>query len=194
VRGTWPPLALATSRGVRTPSPVASVRRALSAGHAGGGGVDIQPLCDAGVPCAGLAVSNGARADRTDSYFYYHHTRADTVTHIRREEVNACVARCVAPRAGVPCRGLRRFLTLSGATAWPRGRTPWPTCQSCSRVARPSAMWPRCTRLSPHRIWTWTHTRRMNRGHTEISHWGTFLQVVDRGRARDTPPPRPAAR
>jgi hypothetical protein len=106
---------------VRTPSPVASVRRALSAGHAGGGGVDIQPLCDAGVPCAGLAVSNGARADRTDSYFYYHHTRADTVTHIRREEVNACVARCVAPRAGVPCRGLRRFFN----PVWRHSMAAW---------------------------------------------------------------------
>ena len=38
----------------------------------GGGGVDILPLCLAGIPCGGLRVSNGARDDKTDSYYYYH--------------------------------------------------------------------------------------------------------------------------
>ena len=55
--------------------------------------MDIQPLCDAGIPCAGLTVSSGARQDKTDWYFYYHHTNADSITHLIREEVNKCVAR-----------------------------------------------------------------------------------------------------
>ena len=51
-------------------------RAAAGGTVAGGGGVDITPLCVAGVPCAGLRVSNGARDDKTDSYYYDHHTCA----------------------------------------------------------------------------------------------------------------------
>ena len=68
---------------------------------AGGGGVDIQPMCDRGVPCAGLTVSGEFREDKTDSYFRYHHTQADSITHLRREEVNKCVARYDRRRAWI---------------------------------------------------------------------------------------------
>jgi len=40
----------------------------------GGGGADIENLCQNSVPCAGLSVASGARKDKTDYYFYYHHT------------------------------------------------------------------------------------------------------------------------
>jgi hypothetical protein len=102
-------------------------------GGAGGGGVDITPLCKAGIPCAGLRVSKGAREDKTDYYYYYHQyapralylnacpyacmcacpvspalcmhacllstnaercsTNADTITHLRQDEVAKCTAR-----------------------------------------------------------------------------------------------------
>ena len=71
------------------------------AAAAGGGGVDILPLCLAGVPCAGLRVSNGARDDKTDVYYNYHHTAADSITHMRRDEVNKCVAAMAAWAYGV---------------------------------------------------------------------------------------------
>ena len=50
----------------------------ISAGNVttGGGGVDIDPLCQRGVPCSSLNVVDGERDDRTDSYFYYHHSYA----------------------------------------------------------------------------------------------------------------------
>lgn len=58
----------------------------------GGGGVDIEPLCSRGVPCSSLNDADGVRADKTDSYFYYHHTKADTMSVIRKEELDGCVA------------------------------------------------------------------------------------------------------
>ena len=67
----------------------------------GGGGVDILPLCLSGVPCAGLRVSNGARDDKTDVYYNFHHTAADSITHMRRDEVNKCVASMAAWAYGV---------------------------------------------------------------------------------------------
>lgn len=51
----------------------------------GGGGADIAPLMQQGVPGLGLQVE-GSR------YFWYHHTHADTIDKLNPEELNRCVA------------------------------------------------------------------------------------------------------
>jgi carboxypeptidase Q len=51
----------------------------------GGGGADIGPLMQTGVPGMGLNV-DGTR------YFYYHHTDSDTIDKLDPDEVAACVA------------------------------------------------------------------------------------------------------
>lgn len=51
----------------------------------GGGGADISPLTREGVPSMGLTVDG-------TKYFWYHHTDADTIDKLDRDEVNRCVA------------------------------------------------------------------------------------------------------
>jgi len=51
----------------------------------GGGGADIGPLMREGMPGMGL------RVDGTE-YFWYHHTRADTIDKLDPHEMNLCVA------------------------------------------------------------------------------------------------------
>ena len=51
----------------------------------GGGGADIGPLMRDGVPGMGLVV-DGSR------YFWYHHTAADTMDKLDKEDFNECVA------------------------------------------------------------------------------------------------------
>ena len=51
----------------------------------GGGGADISPLMNKGVPGMGLLV-NGAK------YFWYHHTDADTIDKLDIKEMQQCVA------------------------------------------------------------------------------------------------------
>ncbi len=51
----------------------------------GAGGVDIRPLLTLGVPIMDVLV------DRTD-YFKYHHTHADTVDKVSKEDMKHCVA------------------------------------------------------------------------------------------------------
>ena len=51
----------------------------------GGGGADISPLTREGVPSMGLTVDG-------TKYFWYHHTDADTIDKLDRNEVNRCVA------------------------------------------------------------------------------------------------------
>ncbi|MEE9162194.1 MAG: M28 family metallopeptidase [Candidatus Neomarinimicrobiota bacterium] len=51
----------------------------------GGGGADISPLMEAGVPGMGLAVEHSR-------YFWYHHSNADTIDKLDPEELNLCVA------------------------------------------------------------------------------------------------------
>lgn len=51
----------------------------------GGGGADIGPLMRDGVPGMGLVV-DGSR------YFWYHHTDADTMDKLDKEDFNECVA------------------------------------------------------------------------------------------------------
>lgn len=52
---------------------------------AGGGGADIGPLMREGVPGMGLRVDGS-------KYFWYHHSQADTIDKLNREEFNLCVA------------------------------------------------------------------------------------------------------
>lgn len=51
----------------------------------GGGGADIAPLMQEGVPGMGLRV-DGSR------YFWYHHSPADTIDKLNREDFNECAA------------------------------------------------------------------------------------------------------
>ncbi len=51
----------------------------------GGGGADIAPLMQTGVPGMGLNV-DGTR------YFWYHHTDSDTIDKLDPDEVALCVA------------------------------------------------------------------------------------------------------
>ena len=51
----------------------------------GGGAPDIYPLIQSEVPGMGLSVDGS-------KYFWYHHTRADTIDKLKKEEYNACVA------------------------------------------------------------------------------------------------------
>jgi carboxypeptidase Q len=51
----------------------------------GGGGTDIEPMMERGVPGAGLAV-DGSR------YFWYHHSEADTIDKLDPRDMGLCVA------------------------------------------------------------------------------------------------------
>lgn len=51
----------------------------------GGGGADVSPLMRLGVPVMGLSVD-------TSTYFWYHHTRADTIDKVDPHELNLCIA------------------------------------------------------------------------------------------------------
>ncbi len=51
----------------------------------GGGGADIGPLMERGVPGMGLRVDD-------DRYFWYHHTQGDTLDKLDPEELARCVA------------------------------------------------------------------------------------------------------
>lgn len=55
----------------------------------GGGGADIGPLMQDGVPGMGLVV-DGSR------YFWYHHTGADTMDKLDKDDFNECVATMAA--------------------------------------------------------------------------------------------------
>jgi carboxypeptidase Q len=51
----------------------------------GGGGADIGPLMRDGVPGMGLVVEGS-------KYFWYHHTGADTMDKMDKEDFNECIA------------------------------------------------------------------------------------------------------
>lgn len=51
----------------------------------GGGGADIGPIMQEGVPGMGLIVDNSR-------YFWYHHTAADTIDKLSEEEYKKCIA------------------------------------------------------------------------------------------------------
>jgi carboxypeptidase Q len=60
----------------------------------GGGGADIGPLMNDGVPGMGLVVEG-------EKYFWYHHTGADTMDKLDRDDFNECVATMAAFAYGV---------------------------------------------------------------------------------------------
>lgn len=66
---------------------IGSLLSGLGAGSItrGGGGSDIGPLAEAGVPVMGLSVEDSR-------YFYYHHTDADTMDKLNPREMAQCVA------------------------------------------------------------------------------------------------------
>jgi carboxypeptidase Q len=51
----------------------------------GGGGADIGPIMREGVPGMGLLVDNSR-------YFWYHHTAADTIDKLDKQEYQKCIA------------------------------------------------------------------------------------------------------
>ncbi|MDZ7807078.1 MAG: M28 family metallopeptidase [Gracilimonas sp.] len=55
----------------------------------GGGGADIGPLMNDGVPGMGLVVDG-------EKYFWYHHTAADTMDKLDKDDFNECVATMAA--------------------------------------------------------------------------------------------------
>jgi carboxypeptidase Q len=50
-----------------------------------GGGADINPIMNEGVPGMGLDVDGS-------KYFWYHHTNADAIDKLDKDEFNRCVA------------------------------------------------------------------------------------------------------
>jgi carboxypeptidase Q len=60
----------------------------------GGGGADIGPLMNKGVPGMGLNVD-------AEKYFWYHHSAADTFDKLNHEDFNECVATMAAYAFGV---------------------------------------------------------------------------------------------
>ena len=68
-------------------SRVAQLLERIGAGQIGatGGGADIGPIMALGVPGMGLNVE-------PSKYFWYHHTDADTMDKLNRDEFNLCVA------------------------------------------------------------------------------------------------------
>jgi carboxypeptidase Q len=66
---------------------VGSLLKRIAAGNVtrGGGGADIGPLAEGGVPVMGLSVEDSR-------YFYYHHSDADTMDKLNPREMALCVA------------------------------------------------------------------------------------------------------
>ncbi len=67
--------------------PVGALLDGIHAGEifTGGGGADIGPLMDAGVPGLGLRTVG-------EKYFHWHHTHADTVDKVNLQDFRACMA------------------------------------------------------------------------------------------------------
>lgn len=86
-----------------------------------GGGTDIGPMCDLGVPCAGLEVldprlsdlpnnpcrgysayrGGGTTNQIADGYFWYHHTAGDTVDKLDPQQLNLVAAALATWALGV---------------------------------------------------------------------------------------------
>ncbi len=88
--GVFKPLGFGFSgseRAFRTVSEIGALLDRIGAGTItrGGGGADIGPLMELGVPGMGLRVQG-------QKYFWYHHTEADTVDKLDPREMAECVA------------------------------------------------------------------------------------------------------
>lgn len=66
----------------------------------GGGGADIGPLMQGGVPGMGLRVDG-------EKYFWFHHTDADTIDKLNIDDFNECVATMAAFAYGVADLNIR---------------------------------------------------------------------------------------
>lgn len=66
---------------------IGSMLKSVESGEVtkGGGGADIGPLMRGGVPGMGLRVDG-------EKYFWYHHTDADTIDKLTKEDFDECVA------------------------------------------------------------------------------------------------------
>lgn len=76
-----------TDKAYETVSEIGKLLDRIEAGEIrrGGGGADIGPLMNKGVPGMGLNVDGS-------KYFWYHHTAADTMDKLDPDDVNRCVA------------------------------------------------------------------------------------------------------
>ncbi len=88
--GVFKPLGFGFSgsqRAFQTVRDIGALLDRIAAGAVtrGGGGADIGPLMELGVPGMGLRVKG-------DKYFWYHHTEADTVDKLDAREMAECVA------------------------------------------------------------------------------------------------------
>ncbi|WP_103664830.1 M28 family metallopeptidase [Gracilimonas amylolytica] len=80
-----------SERGFEILTEIGQTLRSIESGVVtkGGGGADIGPLMNDGVPGMGLVV-NG------EKYFWYHHTAADTMDKLDKDDFNECVATMAA--------------------------------------------------------------------------------------------------
>ncbi len=88
--GVFKPLGFGFSgsqRAYETVADIGALLDRIAAGTVtrGGGGADIGPLMELGVPGMGLRVKG-------EKYFWYHHTEADTVDKLDPREMAECVA------------------------------------------------------------------------------------------------------
>lgn len=76
-----------TDKAFETVTEIGKLLDRIEAGEIrrGGGGADISPLMNQGVPGMGLVVNE-------PKYWWYHHTAADTIDKLDPDDVNRCVA------------------------------------------------------------------------------------------------------
>jgi hypothetical protein len=87
LRNTGPSRENQLARALARLRPVGALLDGIHAGEivAGGGGADIGPLMDAGVPGLGLRTVG-------EKYFHWHHTHADTLDKVDLQDFRACMA------------------------------------------------------------------------------------------------------
>ena len=104
--GVWAPYAHTFSQASVTEVEFEGLQKAgeqltrIGAGNVtyGGGGADTQVWCQAGTPCGSQVVLDpftGRPPTNTpegSGYFWYHHTDADMMTGVKREQIDLCVA------------------------------------------------------------------------------------------------------
>jgi len=88
--GVFKPVGYGFSGSIRAYQMVSAIGNLLNpieAGHItrGGGGADISPLMRDGVPGMGL-IADGSK------YFWYHHSKADTIDKLNADDFSKCIA------------------------------------------------------------------------------------------------------